>query len=262
MDFQGPIFHDIFALNRYLLNQVDVQVKFYRTPVSFALLAADFNTDFEIDVLDIYILARKIRVNPAVIYGHSQILDKINALYPYKKVDCRSQSIATGSTSFNWENMFQGKRPEKIVIGFVKSTALNGTYTTNPFNVESLGIHQIAVYVDGLPAGGNPLNLDFTTPFGSISRAYNNVMLSSGIWSQNEGIGLTRAHFISGSSLFVFQLEPNYTHHGEYMSLLKNANVRLEVRLKTGLTEPMSCIAYSETPGYFEINKERDIILS
>ena len=47
MDLQGPIFHDLFDMDRYLLNQVDVNVKLNRNPTSFALLAADSGTDFK-----------------------------------------------------------------------------------------------------------------------------------------------------------------------------------------------------------------------
>ena len=104
--------------------------------MSFALLAVDAATDVKIVIQDIYVIARKIKVNPAVIYGHSQILEKQNALYPYTKKEVRVQTIATGSSSFIWDNMFQGRRPETIIIGFVKSKALNGDYTTNPFNFE------------------------------------------------------------------------------------------------------------------------------
>lgn len=132
LDLQGPIFHDLFSMERYLLNQVDVKLKVYRSPASFALLAKDASTLFKINIEDIYVLARKIRVNPAVLYGHSTILEKRNALYPYTKVECRSQSVATGSASFNWDNLFQGRKPEKVIVGFVKSKALNGDYTTNP----------------------------------------------------------------------------------------------------------------------------------
>ena len=39
LDLQGPIFHDLFSMDRYLLNQVDVKLKVYRNPVTFALLA-------------------------------------------------------------------------------------------------------------------------------------------------------------------------------------------------------------------------------
>ena len=107
IDLQGPIFHDLFSMSRYLINQVDMKIKMYRSATNFCLLTGDSN-DYRLNIEDIYILVKKIRVNPAVIYGHSKILEQQNALYPFTRTECRSQSIATGSTSFNWENMFQG----------------------------------------------------------------------------------------------------------------------------------------------------------
>ena len=236
LDLQGPIFHDLFSMERYLLNQVDVKLKMYRSPAGFALLGAD-STNYKINIEDIYVLARKIRVNPAVLYGQSKQLEKRNALYPYRKVECRSQSAATGSTSFNWDNLFQGRKPEKVIVGFVKSKAINGDYTTNPYNFENCGINHIALYADGLPVGGNPLKLDFTTSDGAaIMRAYTNLLMSAGKWRQDEGSGLDRDHFISGSTLFAFQLEPDFSQHGEFLSLVKHGNVRLEVQFSSGLT--------------------------
>ena len=221
LDIQGPIFHDLFSLDRYLLNQVDVKLKVYRSPASFVLLAKDASTNFKINIEDIYVLARKIRVNPAVLYGHSKILEKKNALYPYTKVECRSQSVATGSASFQWDNLFQGQKTEKVIIGFVKSKALNGDYTTNPFNFENCGINHIALYADGLPVGGNPLKLDFTQAGGTaIMRAYSNLLMSAGKWRQDEGNALDLKHFISGSTLFAFQMEPDFSHHGEFLALV------------------------------------------
>ena len=237
LDLQGPIFHDLFSMERYLLNQVDVKLKMYRSPASFALLAADASTSYKINIEDIYVLARKIRVNPAVLYGQSKHLEKRNALYPYRKVECRSQSVATGSTSFQWDNLFQGRKPEKVIVGFVKSKALNGDYTTNPYNFENCGITHIALYADGLPVGGNPLKLDFTAADGAaIMRAYTNLLMSAGKWRQDEGNGLDRNHFISGSTLFAFQLEPDFSHHGEFLSLVKHGNIRLEVQFASGLS--------------------------
>lgn len=145
--------------------------------------------------------------------------------------------------------MFQERRPETVIVGFVKSKALNGDYTTNPFNFENCKIQQIAVYVDGLPVGRNPLKLDFSGSVTSnirsgkeVMRAYTNLLLSSGKWRNDEGTAFDLNHFISGSSLFAFQLEPNFSHHGEYLSLVKNGNVRLEVQFRTGLTGNMSLL--------------------
>lgn len=120
--------------------------------------------------------------------------------------------------------------------GSVKSRAVSGFYKTNPFNFENCAIQQIAVYGNGLPAGGNPLKLDFNTVGGSaIMRAYTNLLLSSGKWREGEGYLLDRSHFVSGSILFAFMLEPNFPQHGDYLSLVKTGNVRLDVVFKTPL---------------------------
>lgn len=60
----------------------------------------------------------------------------------------------------------------------------------------------------------------------AVMTAYTNLLMRSGKWRQNGG---NLNHFISGGTLFAFQLEPDFSHHGEYLSLVKNGNVRLEV---------------------------------
>ena len=203
LDLQGPFFHDLCDMDRYILNQVDVKIKLYRNPASFALLAADNSTDFKIELEDIYIIARKVMVNPAVLYGHAQILEKQNALYRYTKKEIRVQTIATGSSSYIWDNMFQGKRPEKVIVGFVKSKALNGDYATNPFNFEHCNITQITVYNDGLPIGGTPVKTDFSKERSTVTRAFTNLIQSEDKWRRNEGLAINKDHFISGSILFL-----------------------------------------------------------
>ena len=150
MDLQGNIVHDLFSMERYL----------YRTSNNFCLLTGD-DSEYRVNILDIYLLVKKIRVNPGVIYDHAQILKKQNALYPYNRAVVKSVRIPAGSTSYIWDNMFQGRRPNKVTLGFVKSKAASGDYKSNPFNFENCGIQQIALYCDGLAVGGQPLKLDF-----------------------------------------------------------------------------------------------------
>lgn len=145
VDLQGPIFHDLFTMSRYILNQVDVKLNLYRSSPAFCLNSAEATPDYQIEILDICLLARKIRVNPAVIYGHAEMLKNTNAKYPFSRVECRTQSIATGSTSFHWENLFQGQRPNRVVIGFVPSQALFGDYKSNAFNFLNCNIQSICL---------------------------------------------------------------------------------------------------------------------
>ncbi|XP_053383451.1 uncharacterized protein F54H12.2-like [Mercenaria mercenaria] len=231
LDLQGPIFHDMFSMSRYMLNQVDVKLKFYRSSPEFCLISDEASPAFKIEIEDIYILAKKIRVNPAVIYGHAEILKTQNAKYPFNRVECRTQSIPSGSSSFNYENMFPGQRPNKVVVGFVNSKGLSGDYKQNPFNFLNCNIRSICLYCDGLPVNGAPLKLDFNSTTGVTDvRAYVNAFTSTGKWREDEGSMLTREGFSSGVTLFVFQLEPNFSHHGEYLTLAKTGTVKLDVQ--------------------------------
>jgi hypothetical protein len=236
LDLQGPIFHDLFSLSRYLLNQVDVKLKLYRSSAAFCLSTGEAAPDYKIEILDIYLLAKKIRVNPAVIYGHSEILKTTNAKYPFDRVECRVQSIATGSTSFHWENLFQGQKPNRVVVGFVLSKAVSGDYKSNPFDFQHCNIQSICLYADGIPVDGNPLKLDFSASNGeAVMRAYSNLFMTTGKWDRDTGNDIDRQDFISGSTLFAFQLEPIFSQHGDYLSLVKTGNVRLDVQFGSAL---------------------------
>ena len=126
LDLQGSIYHSLFTTKRYSLNQVDVKLKLYRSSPAFCLSSGDISSYFKIEILDVCLLARKIRVNPALVIAHAEMLKTTTAKYPFNQIECRSQSLASGSTVFTWDNMFQSHRPSRVIIGFVSSKALSG----------------------------------------------------------------------------------------------------------------------------------------
>ncbi len=92
-DLCGPIYHPFFNMARYLLNQCDVRLKLYRSTPNFCLLSSLASPSFAIEVLDVCLLARKIKVNPAVLYGHAEILKEVNAKYPYTRTECACRAL-------------------------------------------------------------------------------------------------------------------------------------------------------------------------
>lgn len=261
LELQGPIYHSLFTIKRYLLNQVDVKLKLYRSSPAFCLSAGDASPNYKIKIIDIYLLAKKVRVNPALIVAHAELLKNSTAKYPFDRVECRSQSLAAGSTMFTWDNLFQGQKPNKVVVAFVKSKALSGDYKSNPFHFLNCNIQSICLYVDGVPVWGSPLKLNFDASEGqSFMRAYTNMFLTNGQWGKNSGLDINREDFAKSSTLFSFQLEPNFLDDNTFLSLVKTGNVRLEVQFKTSLTDTTSCIVHSSSPAFFQINSQRDII--
>ena len=236
LDPQGPIVHDIFSIKRFLLNQVDLKLKLYRNTPEFSLCSGESAPNYRIDISEIYVLAKKVRLNPAVLFGHAAMLKTTNAKYAFNKTAVRVQSIASGSTSFHWENLFQGQRPNRIVVAFVSSKAINGHYGTNPFNFLHCKITSIGLFVNGLAVNGNPLKLDFNKTNGaSTVRAFTDLFNTYDTWNQSAGNNISREDFNNGSTLFAFQLEPYFGDEQNFLSLLKTGNVRLDVQFGTPL---------------------------
>ncbi len=115
VDMCGPVYHPLFNLDRYLLNQVDVKLKLYRTSPGFCLMSAATGASFLVELIDVCLLAKKIRVNPAALFGHAEMLKEVTAKYPYTLNETRLQSVAQGSSGFHWDAIFQSRNPLRLL---------------------------------------------------------------------------------------------------------------------------------------------------
>ncbi len=115
--------------------------------------------------------------------------------------------------------------------------------------------------VDGLPALGNPVRLNFDRASGiDTAEAFHWLIESSGKWLADEGNQLTQEDIAEGFAVYAFDLEPSFQDRG-YLSLLKQGSVRVSANFAAPLSAPVTAIIYTEGPGYFEINQSRDVIV-
>ncbi|CAC5409973.1 unnamed protein product [Mytilus coruscus] len=71
-DLEGPLLHDLFNLDRYILNGVAINVKLYRSRPEFCLLTNEANPNFEVVIEDIALKVCKLQVNPSIITAHAE----------------------------------------------------------------------------------------------------------------------------------------------------------------------------------------------
>ena len=148
----SDICHDLFRMDRYLLNQVEIGMKFYQSKPSLYLMSDAINPNFRIEIVDMVLNVCKIQLNPAIVYAQNKILEKTPAEYPYTATEIRMNAIPQGQVSFTFDNVCQGRKPKRLIVGFVNSSAVAGDYTLNPFNFANYNLRQINVYVDGNPS--------------------------------------------------------------------------------------------------------------
>ena len=100
--------------------------------------------------------------------------------------------------------MFQFDKPSQIIVGFVASTAYQGSYTKNPFNFVHKDLNQIALYVNDISLPGQPMQLNFDD--NDYLEAYNSIFKSFGVDTQNKGNDISLEAYKKGYTLIAFDL--------------------------------------------------------
>jgi hypothetical protein len=156
-----------------------------------------------------------------------------------------------GPTEFYWDNIFPQAVPDRIVVALVDQKAVNGDYTTNPFNFEHMKLTDVRIYVNGESVPGRPLK---RTVFNSLC----SFVWSLGKWNNDAGLIISRDNFGSGYSLFVFNIDP-CGFGEEYLNLIRRGNTRLELKFTEATTKAANAIVFATFSSLLEVDKSRHI---
>ena len=256
----SPINHDLFALPKYLLNQVGITIKFIRARPEFCLMSNEGNANYKVIIDDIVLRICKVQINPAVIIAQARALEKTNAKYCFTKTHVKMLTLPQGQSSMSWDNIYQGTRPHLIVIGFVNSVAVAGNYSHNPWNFQGYDLQQITVFLDGNPIQGNPIKTNFNDTDGiNVTDVLVKMYENTNKWCKDLGTDLSIADICGGCALYVFEIDP--FSNSDAINLTKRGNLSVQAVFRTPLPNPITCVVYSEEFGYFEINSSRDVLI-
>ncbi|XP_061170588.1 uncharacterized protein F54H12.2-like [Saccostrea echinata] len=256
-DLEGPLYLDCFYLDKYLINGVDLQLRLFRSRNEFVVMSAESSPSYKVTILDAVFKACKIRVDSAVLLNHAETITKTAARYNYVKTDVKMTTIPDKTSEFYWDDVWNGKQPSKMFVTFVKQSAVNGSYTANPFNFEHFKLSEIVVTVNGEPVPVRPMRLDFGDDKNYVT-ALCNLYQSSEKWYKDDGLIIDRDQFSNGYAIYAFDLVPNDLGEG-YINLVHQENVGVYARFADATTETVCALAYCECPGLLMIDHTREV---
>lgn len=255
-ELEANLMEDIFDIDKYLINGVDIYIKLFRSSTPFVIMSAEDSPAYKLELLDVVYKVAKVRIDPGVLLNHSKQIESTPVRYTISRNELKMNTIPKGSTEFYWDNIFPQAVPDRIVVALVDQKAVNGDYSANPFNFEHMGVTDVGIYVNGESVPGRPLKTDFSA--GQYVAAYTRLFEASEKWNTDAGLHISRDDFGSGYSLFVFTIDPSGFGE-EYLNLIRRGNTRLELKFKEATTKAANALLFATFSSLLEVDISRDI---
>ena len=257
IEMAGPLFCDVFFSERLLLSYVDLKVVMNRSSDEFCLMASEGDADYKVKLIDANLKIRKVKVNPSVSLAHEVALKKGPAIYPIRRVECKSFIIPNGNPSLQKDNIFNGLVPKSFVFGLVESAAFNGGFKKNPFNFHHFNLSSLGIAANGesvpfkpiqLSFGANPRFIEaFFTQFSGTGKMYYNI-----------GNGVSRQDFPKGYALYA--LTPDMCGSSHHFNLVQKGNLSIDIQFSAAPAQAISLVCYGEFENLIQIDSERNVI--
>ena len=252
----GRLHCDIFNSDRYLINNVSMNLKLIPSRPAFCVMGnSELKLNLNID--NALLIVRKAQINPSVMLGHAMALEKTTAKYPIKRVVVKQHTVGAGVSSKVISNISQSLLPSRVVIGMVSNKAYDGAFELNPFNFQHFGLTKLNLMVDGQSSPYyKPLEFNFDNY--QYIRGYYSLFENIDKPVFATGNDISREDFPNGYSLFAFDLTPDLCS-GDQFNMIKTGNLDVAITFKKGIDNSIVVLFYMEYDNLVEINNKYEV---
>jgi hypothetical protein len=261
IDLAGKLHCDMFNTSKYLINGVDVRFIFVKNKAEIVLLKNATTGGANIKIIDASLWIRKVKINPTILLAHANSLNRHTAKYPFKRVEMHNYTIPSGSQQHTIENMFLGRIPTRVIIGLVSHSAFSGAFNLCAFNFRHFNVNYLTLFKNGEQMFSRPYTPTYTDSEYSYAMPYLQSFINTGNHLADDGYCISMADWQKGYCLYPFDLTPDLSAHEQHWCIQEQGNLRLELGMKTALTEAVTVIVYAEFREVLEIDKARECSL-
>jgi hypothetical protein len=128
VEFINKLHIDVMNIPKLYPPMMKLFFKFNRNSDAFTLVQPSNNlAKYKIEILELKLIIRKIRLNETLTSTHKLMLQKEPAIIPYKATSVKVITVGAALTSFYWQSVFNGTLPPSIIVFQVPTAAFQGT---------------------------------------------------------------------------------------------------------------------------------------
>jgi hypothetical protein len=262
----GHLQLDLFNQNKCIPPLIDLNLKLYHSSNAFRLMSNETNAAHRLIVHSCKLIIRTKEVAPSLMLAHEQMLQRQNFRIPVKRVHAKHFALAQGEGVRTMDNILTGELPELVILGFVASTAMAGSYKENPFYFQHMDVQEIFLEANGERFPRLNWAPDFEQDY---MLAYKGFLSALDQYDEEKYPAISYEEYSRGLTLFAFKLSatplgpgiltgaPTVLH-----SPTRTGSVRLHVRFGTITPQHLNMIMLAQYKGLIEIDKFRNVVVT
>jgi hypothetical protein len=252
------------AQSRLLYPRLAFSLKMSRNPASYCLSAASNtpNAGAKVIITKAVFHVRRMIANDSLYLAHAQrLLEGATVKYPIDRTRVSYYNVDQGAVQSSFKLDQSVQRPNRVVIGFVDSEALNGNFVKNPYAFKPYGLTSIELELSAL---GERIKFEPSFATGSgLARPYAKLASLVDRFDSGSAFGVTLTEWATKYNLYGFDFTGDLSH-SEAFHLVADTTLTLKLKFATALTNSITIVVYQELDDIvkFDVKKQVSMISS
>ena len=252
----GRLCLDIVDQHKYIPPHTALRFIFTRSKPNFYMMETGADS-FKINIRNPKLSLRRIAVADMTVVDHANHIKSMGPFnYDINRRKVTQYTLQQGAAEHQIQALDSNQIPERIIIGLVDKDAASGTKGKNPFNFQHYKLEEIDVSYNDKKIS---IKADFDG--NNAVKAFHQFLVESGVYNLGKDIGVNYKAFLSGTTLFAFDLTPDRAPEDAYRkNLVKYGTLLYTFKFKDNLPNAVAVIVFSQYDNLIQIDGSGHVV--
>lgn len=249
--------HEAFQIGKVLVPNVEIKIRFFFNSADFFMDGVTDRGRLQQDDLKITFHLCQLRLSDSIYKELSTTRHNKRQLatYPVVRSEIRVFSHPANVLEFDEGNLFQGRIPDRLIVGLLHNNAFNGTVDYHPFAFQKFGVKSIRQLVRGEEYPYETLELNPLNDSKDLA-GYFRFLQASGAWGKKQPSMVSPREWGTGKNctLFMFDNVANGYADSPHLNPKQEGETRVIIQFGVPNDHVINVLMYAEFENTLEVD--------